>query len=168
MFKCMKFSPVPRVSMEYRIIDIVKKRTKSEFEKIRIGECFYVQPKDENEIDSLITSDLVDDEYLQKNNITVEPEVKSIAELDTRSPKRSSTIMAKKQPLKVETEETEDLKGFDQQVMAALQGTSLNARAQPPDEFFVTYSDPSLYFPIFLAYLLVIVLVKTGSALFSS
>jgi len=70
-----------------------------------------------------------------------------------------------KVPPKVEFPEKTD---FDSQVMATLQATTLNPRAAPPEDFFLAYSDSAIFIPIFVLYLFVTVILRTGGAIFDN
>ena len=157
---------------------------KSECAKLRLGDALYIQPAEENDIDVLVMHSWTNETIFQENNINFDPELKSITELASPEPA--------KEPAKVELKSMKAVPevippgspreedkvppqvfvqekpsgDFDSQVMAALQATSLNPRAAPPDEFFIAYSDANICIPIFVLYLFVIVIIKTAGAIF--
>ena len=181
MFKSLKFLGVTGAPIEKKIMTLLEKKTNSELSKLRIDNCLYVQPKDMSEIEDLIASDLIEHEYLKSNNINLEGEPKSIEQLEqenqkepAKSLKYKATADLDKDPTKKEeTKNTEDVKGSEDEVkkseeqVTGPQGTALDAKAKPPKDFFLTYTDPSLYFPIFLVYLFVIIIIKVSDPFFS-
>lgn len=75
-----------------------------------------------------------------------------------------SQKLAEHPPIHLEPESGD----FDTRVMKALQDTPLSSRAAAPDDFFLAYSSTTICIPIFILYLLVIVLTKTVGALFNN
>ena len=123
---------------------------------------------------------------IKANSVNIEPEMKSLAQLAPPEPVKEpvkialQTMEAKPEivppkGLKEESKdkvqpqvETSTKADFDSKVMTALQGTSLNPRAAAPDDFFLAYSDSAICLPIFVLYLLVIVITKTACAIFNN
>ncbi len=172
--------------VEDQIYEAVTKRIKSKCARLRVADCFYIQPEDENDIDVIIAGDLSSDPVIQTNSINVDPEVRSLTELaPPPAPKETTKVDLKtmkaepdvKPPAKEPREEDKvppqvyvpekPTGDFDTQVMAVLQSTTLNPRAAPPEDFFMIYSDASAFIPIFVLYLFVLVIIKTAGALFS-
>jgi hypothetical protein len=80
-------------------------------------------------------------------------------------------VSKEKEEYKESTHESKDDKDdgqdLERTVLKTLQSTSFNPRAEAPEEFFLFYSDTMAWVPLFLLYLLILILVNVISPLFS-
>ena len=66
---------------------------------------------------------------------------------------------------KQSAESEKDPGDFDNQIVDCLDGIQMEQRQEPPKEFFTTYSDLKVCFPMFLLYLFIILVVKASFAI---
>ena len=147
----MKFFPVETEKARNSICDLIKRKLKIAFEKYIEGESFYIQPENTLVIDSFFSQNIISDKFFITNNIEATPEVKTISELS-------------------QTEIIEDdkyISNFDQQLINYLQTVKVVKRNKPPKEFFTPYSNTKICIPIFLLYLFLILVVRTGGDLYN-
>ena len=171
----LKFEPVKTALVEEEITKIIKGMMKSGCEHAKVGDVLYLQPVDDNDMDSVVEKNVGQDSYFAKNDIKVAFETKTIAELAPQHKKAGVAKQELKEPemkqkaslAEMHEEGKDKAEDFDTQVMKAINETGFKARAKAPDEFFNVSTEPTIYVPIFLLYLFIIVITKTVGAIFS-
>ena len=155
--------------MESKVYDLVKHNASGKCERLRIKDALYLQFEDETEIERLISENFQDEEFFKQNNITVDPEMKGVAEL-IPALKKSVSMVNKTSNMDLNSNEGSEDKHNDSnsKVIKALQDVSFSARSEPPKDFFFSYAKPSICFPLFLAYLALIVFIYTMNGIFES
>ena len=115
-----------------------------------------------------------DELVFRDNGIDIEPETKTISQLfpEFDEPAKAKSPSSKKKPKDaqedVKAPKNVEMNEFERKVISTLQSTTLSPRAKAPDEFFLTYTDPTVYFSIFLVYLFLIVITNAWNALFAN
>ena len=112
---------------------------------------FYLEPEDSSAVDTFFAKDILSEKLFSSNNIQATAEVKSISELFHHTPH----------------EDNKDLSDFDIQLINYLKTIRAEGREEAPKEFFTPYSNPNLLIPIFLLYLFLILVVRTGHDLYN-
>ena len=155
--------------IEDKVYKLVISKVKSNCRKLLHDEALYIQPENDEDIDLVLRSCIQDTLLFQENDLDLEYEVGSIDDL---FPELRKKALIEKSEVGKEMQSTlqniaEENK-IDSKTLSALKLTSLKPRVEPPDEFFMLYIDLFTSLPIFLGYLLMIVLMKTWSALFEA
>eukprot|EP00826_Nyctotherus_ovalis_P018410 TRINITY_DN15512_c0_g4_i3.p1 TRINITY_DN15512_c0_g4~~TRINITY_DN15512_c0_g4_i3.p1 ORF type:complete len:161 (+),score=25.56 TRINITY_DN15512_c0_g4_i3:151-633(+) len=158
--------------IENKVYELVRSKTKSHCRKVLRDEVLYIQPDDDRDIDTVAAGNLESSHVFQENSLDLEFEPKAIDDLFPELKKKTVTrrniaireVEEPKSALESIVQENE----VDRKVFSALQSANLKVRTEPPEEFFIAYIDPAISFPIFLIYLLMIVLVNTWSAFFGN
>lgn len=158
--------------MENKVYELVRTKMKSNCRKVLRDEMLYIQPEDDRDIDAIVRSNLDSNPLFQENSLDLEFEAKAIEALFPELKKK--TVTSRTEGAKQIKEQKSTLENIiegnviDDKIISALQSMSLSKRVEPPEEFFITYIDSTISFPIFMAYLLVIVLINSWNALFDN
>lgn len=150
-YKSLKFFPVKTEKMRNSICDLIKKKLRIKFEKYVEGESLYLQPENTSAIDTFFSRNVLSDKFFISNNVKATAEVKTISEL-------------------LQTEIIEDdkhISNFDQQLINYLETVKVVKRDKAPKEFFTPYSSSRLCVSMFLLYLFLILVVRTGGDLYN-
>lgn len=149
--KSIRFSPVKTDTIRDSIYNLVTEKYPGRWNKCAIGNNFYLQPDNSSFIESIFSGNLALDSLFRNNNISLRPEPRTVQELFPR-PKRH-----------VEDEKANA--EFEHQILDHLDRIPLEEREELPKEFFTSYSNFKIWFPVFLLYLFVILVAKTGIAI---
>ncbi len=134
--------------MEDRLFRIVTALVTCPCKKLRLGTNLYIEPDDEEEIEKVVAFDFDKNEFCAGNSIVVKYERASLAEL--RAQYSDIKPVSENDAVSEQPAAT-----FEDQVMQTLQGTSVAAKAEPPEEFFTFYMNPKIVLPVLLLFLVV-------------
>ena len=149
--KSIKFYPVKTDAIRDSIYELIGKKYPGTWHKCNIKDDFYLQPENSSYIESIFSSQIALESIFRTNNISLKPEPRTVKEL---LPHRKEYLEDKK-----------TIAEFDRQILDYLDKIPLEEREEPPKEFFTTYSNFKICFPVFLLYLFVILVGKTAIAI---
>lgn len=139
------------------ICDLLRRKLGVKLERHAEGEDFYLQPEDSAAVDTFFDKDVSAEKLFRANSVTVVRELRTVAQL----------VQADDKLEKTSREDEKEASEFDKQLLDCLQTVRMVAREEPPREFFTPYSNPKLCIPIFLLYLFLILVVRTGGDLYN-
>ena len=146
--------------MENKVYDLVKRNASGKCKRLMRHNALYIEFEFEEELDHLMSSDFSSEKLLRDNNISIDPEMKSIEEL-TPILNKSFSTSEEKTMSKLEKSPLNKLtKNFDERCIDALKGARFTTRIKPPNDFFEAYTNPSLCILFFLMCLCIVLVNK--------
>ncbi len=175
MFKTVVLSPIASDPLEAELYSAIQGLIKCAA-KLRIKDRLYVEPSDAEELDNIITSQKLQQlDAVLKNHLDIEFENDPISVLqkkqegtaapspvhDNSAGKADETVSHNDIGVDIKPEES-----CETRVMRILQETSLNARAEPPKDFFMVYTRSRTCLPMFVLFITVALIVQIGTSIF--